>query len=1122
MRFDPETPSTDDGHHIPAARLIELYRHMSMAREIDRVEVHHLQRGDAAFAVSGAGHEAMAALADHLGAEDYLHLHYRDKALMLARGMAPDTFFLALFCKDASPSRGRQMSAHLSCRRLRILSLTGPVGNHALQAAGVAAEVRQRGLGGIVVCSMGDGTTQQGEVLEAIAEAVRRQLPVLFVIEANGLAISTRTSGQTFFDLPGGPAESFYGMPIHRLDGGDAVACHARFGAILSAMRANGGPAIALMCVERLANHTNADDERIYRDAAELDRVRKSDPVAALRQCLVERKIDVDGIDGETRTQVAAAARSALDSAGPQPMFTATRPLSMPPAEYRGSDAEPRLTMLAAVRGVLHERLGSDPRVSLYGQDIEDPKGDVFGLTRGLSTEFPGRVVNAPLSESTIVGTAIGRSLAGGRPVAFLQFADFLPNAFNQIASELGSLHWRTAGEWECPVIVMIASGAYRPGLGPFHAQSLESLAAHVPGVDVMIPSTAADAAGLLNAAFDGGRPTLFFYPKNCLNRGGPEWTTSADLAAHRVAPGRARRLREGGDITLVAWGNTVALCAEVADALAQAGYAADLLDLRTLAPWDEQAVLASAQRTGRLLVVHEDSRTCGFGAEVLATALEKSGKPLLARRVVRADTYVPCNFDNQQEVLPSFRRVLTEAGRLLGWEVDWRQGAAAEPGVFLLEAVGTAPSDRRILLQNWQVRPGDTIEEGQTIVELEGSKSVFELASPVYGVVEALLVQGGQEADVGAPIARIRLPSGHPGASAKPRWLPVMPERRVPVPGTAAPAASPERQGVTVGITAVAAVTGGRAVSNEDLLREHWGQSGADIARKTGIVSRRRIGPGEDVVSLGAAAARKVLAEGGLQISDVGLVLCSTGTPDLLSPSVACRVLERLTSGHTCAAYDFNAACSGYLYGLSAAYDHLRTRPGDHVLLITSEVISPLLDPDDMTTAILFADAATATIVSGASHLDKLRLLIEPPHLGASPEPGKYLRAPHADSADALAMDGMKVFEMGVRCMSSSLRKACAEAGLTPGELDLVVPHQANQRILETVCGLLRLPVERLYSNLSLVGNTSSSSIPICLAELLTEESKPRVLGLAAFGAGFTYGACIVRSRSPAPSTPS
>ena len=280
--------TASDSGKIDRSAALALYRAMLTARWVDRVEMELVNHGEAFFHVGGAGHEAVAALADSLVAADWLHLHYRDKALMLARGIPVEEFFHSLVCTAASHSAGRQMSAHLSAPALHVLSLVGPVGNNALQAVGVAQELALRnarqasGPRPLVVCALGDGTTQQGEVLEAIAEAVRSRLPVLFLIEDNGLAISTRTGGQTFYRRPDGDAAEFYGLPIHLLDGRDALGCRARFAGLVDGIRRDGGPALAVLEVQRLTHHTNADDERVYRVESEREAVRRAaDPAVA-------------------------------------------------------------------------------------------------------------------------------------------------------------------------------------------------------------------------------------------------------------------------------------------------------------------------------------------------------------------------------------------------------------------------------------------------------------------------------------------------------------------------------------------------------------------------------------------------------------------------------------------------------------------------------------------------------------------------------------------------------------------------------------------------------------------------------------------------------------------------
>lgn len=446
---------------------LQHYRIMLTARLLDAKEEELIQRGEAFFHVSGAGHEAVATLADHLGPQDWLHAHYRDKALLLARGMTVGDFLLSLLCKDGSHSRGRQMSAHMSDPKRNVLSMAGPVGNHALQAVGVAEAVKAQADQPIVLCAMGDGTTQQGEVLEAIAHAVRKSLPVLFLIEDNRLSISTETQ--------------------------------------------EGNP----------------------------------------------------------------------------------------------------LTMLEALRSALEHHLERDLRVELLGEDIADPKGDVFGLTRGLSTRFPDRVENAPLAEATIIGLSVGRALAGKRPLAFLQFA---------------------------------------------------------------------------------------------------------------------------------------------AEALAGAGYLADIIDLRSLSPWDDQAVVESVRKTRRLIVVHEDNHTCGFGAEIVATVAEQLDNQAQLRRVTRADTHVPCNFANQLEVLPSFRRTLEAAAELLELDLTWQARPAAVAGETIIEASGSSPSDESVVVVGWMIREGQRIEVGDEIALLEADKALLEFASPAAGTVKKRMAQEGDRVRIGDP----------------------------------------------------------------------------------------------------------------------------------------------------------------------------------------------------------------------------------------------------------------------------------------------------------------------------------------------------------------------------------
>lgn len=1100
------------------ATLKVVYRAMLAAREIDRLENEITSRGEAFFHVSGAGHEGSAMLAPLLQPSDWLHCHYRDKALMLARGVSIKSFFDNLYCKRDGQSQGRQMSAHMCDPNLHVMSITGPVGNSALQSVGVALAIREHEDRPLVLCSIGDGTTQEGEFLEACAEAHRSQAPVLFLIEDNGWAISTPTAQKTFYSLS--EETSFHGIPIQHLDGRKPHECWSGFERVVRQIRETRGPQLVVLHVERLANHTNADDQSLYRSQAEIAESRSSgDPIHNLESELARRgmqRSELELIFDQVQAEVAREEEAS--AMGPEPVaaMSCKRTLSVelthPSRERSGVGGGDQLTMKDAMREVLQHYLLTDPNVYLWGEDIEDPKGDVFGITKGLSTRFPGRVQNSPLTESTIVGVAVGRALAGQRPVAFLQFADFLPLAYNQIAAEMASMYWRTAGGYESPVILMIPCGGYRPGLGPFHSHSLESIAAHTPGVDVFMPSTAADAAGLLNAAFQSRRPTLFFYPKSCLND--PQRTTSSDVQRQFVPIGTARKARNGRDITFVGWGNTVRLCEKAADDLERAGVESEILDLRCIHPWDEKAILASVEKTARLVVVHEDNHTCGVGAEIIATVAEKTKVPVAFRRVTRSDTLVPCNFANQLEVLPSYQRVLTQAAELLGLDVSWEQPKPVEAGLASIEAIGSGPADETVTVVEIYTHEGEEVERGQPVASLEATKSVFDLTSPVDGCVEDLLVSEGDVIEVGSTMFRVRT------SQAANRPKPITQEN----PGTPrltrrhntstiyVPAQTLERRPFDVGISEVTTVSGSRIVPNQSLLHGRTDMTAQDIVRRTGIEQRRWVAEGEDAINMAVRACWQLLDRESLCVDDLDLVICSTTSPNSVTPSMACQVLNGLQRGQSKAmlqAYDINAACSGYLYALQAGYDYLQSAPNARVLVVTAEVLSPLLDLNDFDTAILFGDATSATILYGEEHFDRAKARLVRPDLSAKGEDGSTLSVPFRDSG-YIQMKGNRVFSEAVRSMVASLNRVCQRQGLDVNQLDLIVPHQANQRIIDAIQNRIETEV---FSNIRKRGNTSSSSIPLCLEEVLPRLKKGEQVGLCAFGGGFTFGAGILES---------
>ena len=1099
--------------------LLTLYRSMLIARGVDRIEHELTSRGEAFFHLSGAGHEGTAVLANHLTQSDWLHCHYRDRALLVARGLSPRTFFDTLLCNEFSPGSGRRMSAFFNDPELHILSMVTPTGNNALQAVGAAAAIKQPEDTPIVYCGVGDGTTQQGEWLEAVGEAVRSKLPVLFMVQDNKWAISTTTQGKTFYSLPDGTeATEFFGLPIHYIDGTDVVTADQQIGTIIAEMRKTSQPALVVFQVERLTSHTNADDQTVYRDADDIEEAKLSgDPILSTRQQLLSMGLtsaELDLIQTQVNDQLAAAEQEALDAGTPLASMDAGRQhpveLTHPSKEKAGVDDLPQLNMKDAIREVLKNHLLDNATVTLYGEDIEDPKGDVFGVTKGLSTRFPGRVMNSPLSESTIVGAAIGRAMVGERPVAFIQFADFMPTAYNQIVNELATIHWRTDGQTSVPVIVMIACGGYRPGLGPYHAQTHESVMAHCPGVDVVMPSTAHDAAGLLNAAFESKRPTVFFYPKTLLNDS--EQTTSDNVDDQFVPLGVARKTRSGRDITFVAWGNTVAVCEKTADALEQAGIESEVIDLRSLTPWDQQLVLSSAEKTARLVVVHEDNHTCGLGSEIVATVAENANVPIAVRRVTRPDTFIPCNFENQVDVLPGFKRTLTVAAELLDLDLAWEEAPEKEAGVEFIQAIGSGPADEAVEIVEILIESGESLECGDPVASVEATKSVFDITSPVDGVVTDILCQAGDNVRVGAPMVKLAT-----DASLRPKPIteeqhgtPILTRRKSD--NTIVLAHSlPERRSFEVGLSHVQYNEGSKLITNEFLLGENAEMTSEDIIRRTGIRQRYWVDQNEDAISMAVGSCQKVLEQEGLLIDDIDLLICSTTSPMSMTPSMACRILNGLSTGKDTMiqAYDISAACSGYLYALQSGYDFLQSTPNGRVLITTAEVLSPLLDLEDFDTSILFGDAATATVLYGESHVEKSAAKLHRPELSAKGEDGTTLSVPLRNSG-FIQMKGRRVFQEAVRCMMNSLNRVCTRDELQVEDLDLVVPHQANQRIIDAIQHRISPTV---FSNIAQHGNTSSSTIPLCLSEVLPAAQQDQTIGLCAFGGGFTFGAGIIKT---------
>ncbi|MDQ6622629.1 MAG: thiamine pyrophosphate-dependent enzyme, partial [Verrucomicrobiota bacterium] len=552
------------------------------------------RQGKGHFHVSGMGHEALAGLGMQLCDGDFIAGYYRDRGLVLGRGVASRELAVDYFAKRAGQSHGRQMPSHYSYASKGIWSVPTPTGSQLLPGCGLAWGIQLDGKPNVVVATIGDAASRQGDFYEAIAFAKERQLPVLFVVEDNKYGISSPTKKIHPRALNVVNADDW-----QVIDGADVQAVYDAGAEAFASMRNGGGPRFFWVDMERLSSHTSSDDQKLYRTAEELTACEKRDPLRAWSERLIADGLltsdEYEKLDKEVKERIRrefTEAERAEDPSADELLLQVTGELPqlddevLPPGKYRIGDT---------INKTLQLGLTSSKDRIVFGEDVEDPKGGVFRLTQKLSTEFPEQVFNSPLAESTIMGVACGLASYGKRPVFELQFIDFIGPAWNQIVTNLSTLRWRSFGTWTCPLVIYAPYGAYLPGGSLWHSQANEAALAHFPGINIAIPSTPEDAAGLLWSAMHAADPTFILVPKHLL------WAEHESTEPIRAVPlGVARKRHAGSDVTLVAWGNTVEKSLE---ALEQIGRDAsvDLLDLRSIVPWDRAAIEESVRRTGRL-----------------------------------------------------------------------------------------------------------------------------------------------------------------------------------------------------------------------------------------------------------------------------------------------------------------------------------------------------------------------------------------------------------------------------------------------------------------------------------------------------------------------------------------
>lgn len=760
---------------------LRLLTTMLESRHGDLREQNLNRQGKGHFHVSGMGHEALAAISFQMEPDDYIVPYYRDRGLVLGRGVTSAELALDYMAKRTSQSGGRQMPSHYSYADRHIWSVPTPTGSQLLPACGIAWGLKLDGKPNFVVTTIGDAATRQGDFFEALCFAKERQLPVMFIVEDNAYGISSPT--RKINPLALGVLEPNDWMVV---DGADVQAVYDLAYKAIESLRAGKGPSFIWVQMERLSSHTSSDDQKLYRSAAELENLDKGDPLKRWKDQLVAAGVltqeRYDQLDNEVKERIRQEfneADRARDPSASEVDFQVTaKPPELPdtvlpPGKYRIGDT---------INKALRAGLEKDSNRIIFGEDIEDPKGGVFRLTQTLSTNFPQQVFNSPLAESTILGVACGLASYGKRPVFELQFIDFINPGWNQLVTNLSTLRWRSFGTWKCPTVIYAPYGAYLPGGSLWHSQANEGALAHYPGINIVIPSTPEDAAGLLWTAMHCEDPTFVLIPKHLL------WAEHEAKEPIRAVPlGQARKRNRGSDVTLVAWGNTIEKSLE---ALAQLNGEAsvDLIDLRSIVPWDQAAVEESVRRTGRLIVVQEDTENCSVGQMIISHITrqpeiwnELVSPPIL---VSKGNVMIGYNAIYEYAALPDVERIVaairrsvsTQPARTVSTAVDDRSRAETEfvrpeptaPVKVAATRVSTKQTSQRITIpvmgegiRNAKVvallkKPGDAVALDDPLCEVETDKAVYPIESSFAGTMGPWQTAVGDTVEIGQEIGTI------------------------------------------------------------------------------------------------------------------------------------------------------------------------------------------------------------------------------------------------------------------------------------------------------------------------------------------------------------------------------
>ena len=641
--------------------LLDIYKKMALARRLDEKQLIMLKQGKAFFHIGCSGHEAsqMAAAQNMIPGKDWSYPYYRDAALCLGLGMTSKEQLLSFLAKADDPnSGGRQMPQHYGHKDLRIVSQSSPTGTQFLQAVGCAMSRKWENDHEIVYVSSGEGSTSEGEFHEALNWASREKLPIIFHIQDNEYAISVhvseQTSGSSVFSMVNG----YDNLSRYEVDGTNFFETDLAFREAIERARQGKGPSVIVSNVVRLLSHSSSDDQKKYRKKEDLDKDKNRDPLIVFEKNCIKNKILKEGDFEKLRNEIIQIVDQDAEWADkqnhPDPnsatnhIYSNEPNLNETPSNYKNE----KIVLVDAINHAMHEEMKLNDKMIIYGEDIADPKGGVFTATRGLSDSFGDkRVFNSPLAEASIVGTAVGLATTGWKPCVEIQFGDYIWPAMMQIRNEVASMRYRSNGSWKCPMVIRVPVGGYIHG-AICHSQSIDGYFMHMPGIRIAYPSNAEDAKGLLKAALRMDDPVLFLEHKGLYRQG---FAASKEPDENYVLPfGIGKKIMEGDIVTVISWGAMVQKSIEAINMLEIDNGIIDLIDLRTLNPLDYEMIGESVKKTGKILIVHEDNKMNGPGAEISAHIAENYFDDLDApiMRVASSDSHIPYNWHLEEKIL--------------------------------------------------------------------------------------------------------------------------------------------------------------------------------------------------------------------------------------------------------------------------------------------------------------------------------------------------------------------------------------------------------------------------------------------------------------------------------------